>query len=340
MLPHAEPTVSSPTAFASLPAWLDDPESIFALWIDTQPLEDSTKEVKEFMWGKWCRYLKEHSILLEFVEPDHLARFFKEEKIAKAQRQRYVKLVERVFAQLIFLGLSVKNPGTEAGFAKLGAGANDPTVFLEEEEIEKIEKIIRDRLAVATGAGQGSDKERKEKRRRGREKKTWVLARNAAVGAVMVGGGATVYAVGRLTVSCTKGHPGYISLPRKGGPDYLAPLTPRAHVALNAWLDYRATLDSTSELLFPADTVNRINRETQRDSAAMAPSSIFRAIRRLLADAGIIGARACGQTLRNTYAATLIRRGFDDAQLTEALGLYDLVSATRLRANWRIDHPE
>lgn len=77
---------------------------------------------------------------------------------------------------------------------------------------------------------------------------------------------------------------------------------------------------------------------TQTISLSMAPSSIFRAVRSILNDANITGPRACGQTLRNSYAASLITLGFDDQQLTDALGLYELVSAVRLRNAWTTFH--
>ena len=334
----ADPALSSPPRFGSLEAWLFDPLPVFALWLDSQELEESTKKVKEFMWGKWCRFLAERAIPLNVVESEHLSDFFKKEKVAKAQKQRYVRLIERVYAQLIFLGLSIENPGTQAVFAKLGTGQNDPTVFLEEEEIEKLKKVIDDRMAVGIGAGKIEEKE--EKKRKGRKKKLWVLARDAALASVMVGGGATVYGAGHCSVSCTNKGEGSISLPRKGGLDYDAPLTPHAHATLNAWIRYLGTRHNPSGLLFPSDLDSRINPETVIKNPGMSPSSIFRAVRGVLADAGITGARACGQTLRNTYAGTLIDRGFDDSQIGEALGFYDPLSAVRLRANWRNSHPE
>ena len=66
----------------------------------------------------------------------------------------------------------------------------------------------------------------------------------------------------------------------------------------------------------------------------MHPSTIFRAVQTVLREAGIVGARACGQTLRNSYAATLIDLGFSDDQIAEAMGFFDVTSAIRLRAAW------
>lgn len=75
------------------------------------------------------------------------------------------------------------------------------------------------------------------------------------------------------------------------------------------------------DILFPADAGSRRRPETLSTAASLSPSSIFRAVQKTLADAGITGARACGQTLRNTYAANLICLGFTDEELTNNLGL-------------------
>lgn len=334
----ADPTTSSQNLFDNLTSWLFDPIASFSFWLNTQSLEDSTKEVKEFMWGKWLRFLVLHSIPIEYVLAQHLDLFFKEEEIEKAQRQRYVRLIERVYGHLIFLGLPLKNPGTEAGVKRMGKGANDPTVFLEEEEKEEVEKVIRCRFRELMREEDGEEarlsEEKVEKKSKGRKKKDWVQIRDAAICAVMVGGGATVWAIRRMTVSCTNAPDGFISLPRKGGADALAPLTPLAQATLEQWSSLRNQITDCGFILFPSDIHSRYNPTTLTTSPSMSSSAIFRAVRSLLADANISGARACGQTLRNTYAATLIDLGFDDRQITDALGLFDIVSAVRLRASW------
>ena len=66
----------------------------------------------------------------------------------------------------------------------------------------------------------------------------------------------------------------------------------------------------------------------------MHASTLFRAVRGLLKEAGIAGARACGQTLRNTYGATLIDLGLTDDEVASYMGFFDPMSAIRLRASW------
>ena len=64
----------------------------------------------------------------------------------------------------------------------------------------------------------------------------------------------------------------------------------------------------------------------------MSASAIFRATRSVLKDAGITGARACGQTLRNAYASMLIDLGYGDMELQQAMGFAQSTSALRLRS--------
>jgi len=331
----AQPPSHKRGLFDTLSAWLIEPIPTFSAWVMTHPVEDSTKEVKEFMWGKWCRWLKSESISLDVVESKHLAKFFEKEKIEKAHRQRYLRLVELVYIHLNLLGLSIENPGTQAGYERLGKGVNDPTVFLSKDEKEKVEKIIREWLGGQVGSQVASGEESEKKKRKGRKKQDWVRVRDAAVCSVMMGGGGTVWALERLTVSCTNCTEGRISLPRKGGADYESPLLPIGQAALEVWLRRRRELGAgIGDWMFPADQSARKNPTTLTDTAGMHASTLFRAVRGLLKEAGITGARACGQTLRNTYGATLIDLGFTDDEVASYMGFFEPTSAIRLRASW------
>lgn len=327
-----EPSPPLRGLFDTLPYWFDAPYDAFSGWIEHHPVEDSTREVKKFMWRKWCKWLEASLLPLDRVESNHLAHFFEEKKIAKAQRYRYLRLVETVYIHLSLLGLSIKNPGTQAAYEHLGKGENDPTVFLSREEKEKVEKVIRQMFLGEVGKSGPLNEESEKKKRKGRKKKDWVPSRNAAVCAVMMGGGATVWALERLTVSCTNCSEGRLSLPRKGGAPYEAVLLPIGQTAIDIWPRRRRDIGpAIGDWMFPADLSTR---GTKTDTAAMHPSTIFRAVQTVLREAGIVGARACGQTLRNSYAATLIDLGFSDDQIAESMGFFDVTSAIRLRAAW------
>lgn len=294
----------------------------------------STRMVKQSMWNKFLRWLADENIPLSALTYVHLHSFFEEEKIIKAHRQRYLRLIERVYGYLIDLGLRIKeNPASAARKEKLGKGDNDPTVFLKREEKEKIEKVIQDRLRAYGGAEKKIEKEGK-----GRKKQSWLLVRDAAITAVMLGGGGTVGGIGKLSVNCTNCAEGKISLPREGGGSYESVLLPIGDMALQAWLRLRRQRVGIGDQVFPADIKSRSTRMV--DTPTMHPSTIFRAVRNVLREAGITGARACGQTLRNTYAATLIDLGFNDQQIQECMGFNEPLSAVRLRTAYLGPSPE
>ena len=319
----------------TLDDWLDDPVRGFAQWIRRQEIEEETRKVKEFMWGKWCRHIRSRDIPVRSVTSADIEDFFKIERVQRAHRSRYLKLIERTYSHLDSLGLRLsRNPGSEAYAQRLGKGSNDLTVFLEDHEIEEIKRVIRRRMKRAVDGDIESKgrEEKEEKKRKGRKKSAWIEIRDAALCAVMMGGGASVDSIERLSVSCTNRGSGRLTLPRKGGPAYEAPLLPLAQAALEAWLDYRERLGLGGTALFPADAGSRRNATTLTTTDAMSASAIFRATRSVLKDAGITGARACGQTLRNAYAGMLIDLGYGDMELQQAMGFAQATSALRLRS--------
>lgn len=184
------------------------------------------------------------------------------------------------------------------------------------------------------GAGAPFEESEKREEKRGKKKSQWKPVRDAAIAAVMLGGGATVSSIVGLCVNCTNCSEGKISLPTEGGREahYEAPLLPIGQIALDRWLPFRRTLAGISDHLFPADIKSRGGKVAE--SPGMHPSTIFRAVRDVLHEAGIAGPRSSGQTLRNTYAATLIslHPAEDDAFLAKCLGLALPTSASLIRA--------
>ena len=109
------------------------------------------------------------------------------------------------------------------------------------------------------------------------------------------------------------------------------PLLQVAEEALKVWVPFREGESDLGRVLFPALITRR--RDDQRTlTAAMHPATVFRRVKALLDAIGISGDRACGQTLRNTYAACLIESGLDDLAIIEALGFKGEFSVLHLRA--------
>lgn len=47
-------------------------------------MEESTPEkVKNFMWGKWCRYMTQHSLRMDTVDFRYLGDFFEKKRSQK-----------------------------------------------------------------------------------------------------------------------------------------------------------------------------------------------------------------------------------------------------------------
>lgn len=323
-------------------AWVASPVLSFERWIIERPFLRSTRTVYTAMWRKFVHWLQAEGISLDEVGVDHIGRFLNYElpnkrrtlcqslaeaesdrRERKAHRQRYVKLIERIYDHLIedlALNLPGKNPGRQAGQARLGAGKNAPSEFLSIGEIQCLIGYIQAYLVRPIPDGPY---------RKGREWiKAWTAARDVGLVGVMIGAGVGVKEVGRLSVNCTIGRklpaerlwvPGQ---PGTGNPGREALAFEVASLALERWKAWRAAVAelASSEVLFPADTQRR-RHDLAVPADTMHPSTIFRRVSRVLAEAGIEGDRVGGQTLRNTYVAMLIEQGHSDHDIMGFMGL-------------------
>lgn len=305
--------------------WLRSPELAFVAWTNAMPWSDGTKAVKQAMWLKFMRWVEREHLNFSKLTSADLEAFLKASEVIKEHRRRYVRLLEKVFDHLNVLGLGAVNPGRDAAYKRIDRGTNDRTAFLDVEERRKVELVIEARLG---SSGEGNE----EKKGKGRKKQNWVRARDAAIAGVMIGAGAAVVSIRAMAVNCTNCREGRIRLPREGGGSYEAIALPIADLALTSWLRLRRERAGVGDIVFPADLRSRGLQHT--DTPAMHPSTIFRAVRSVLAEAGVTGPRACGQTLRNTYCATLMGLELSEQEVADAMGFQDLVSASRMRSAW------
>jgi len=312
----------------TLQAWLSHPTESFARWLATQKYEESSRKIYRSMWAKFSRWMKEGGYQLDSCSSQHISIFLDGAELYRAHRQRYVRLIERVYTHLFSLGLRIDNPGQEAGYAHVGAGLNDPMRCLDQEE----RSLLFTGLRSIWGAGQSSEEDQKEK--------TWALIRDAAMIGVITGGGAKISEVGQLTVNCSS-EDGWLVIPPGKVDEHRAPLLPIGEEALAVWARVRAGLGFGGRVLFPAD-VSRRRDGLNGPFQTMHPATIYRRINALFKRFGIDQTRAIthdegatlrngGQTLRNTYAATLFERDEPDEVIAEALGLYADFSVPRLR---------
>jgi len=148
--------------------------------------------------------------------------------------------------------------------------------------------------------------------------------RDAALIALLYGGGIKVGRLKGCGVNCTDGRNGLIVPGRGLGRDreYRALLQPFAADILRRWQVMHRALHLPANCLIPADP-QRKTLQAKAKTAHLSPSSIYRRVNTALAACGVTGKRACPQTLRNSYAADLIDTGVDDAQIVMHMGFID-----------------
>jgi integrase len=330
-LTNSNPNPKSGSLLDTLPAWLDSPEKPFPDWLKNQGRADSTIRVKSSMWGKFLRYLGSIGVPMHECLPSHVADFITLGHLDKEQGWRYIKLIERTYAHLNALGLNLANPGQLAGKNTPTIGHNAPMRFLDKEEKHRLENYVLMKLSQAEDAFPWYREEKKKKKKEATV--LFACTRDAAVSALAYGAGMKVSEIIRLSVNCTLDNE-VLDLPRlKFEMDRKIPLFPVAAEALRVWGLYRNLELDMGAVMFPSDTTRR--RDDQRKQTAhMHPATVFRRVSALLHAAGIEDARACGQTLRNTYAAELIEAGVEDDVLCEAIGYQEVTSALHLRAEY------
>ncbi len=300
--------------FDRLDFWFESPEQAFAGWISAQDLAHGTQVVRISMWNKFIRWFQTQGGDLKNCRAEHITRFLHGAELDKEQAWRYVVLIEQVFDRLNVLGLDNTNPGRQAGQAGIGNRSNAPTRFLnpwERDEVLSVINQILDERESDSGFNAYLALPQRD------QHKAWALLRDATIAAIMLGGGVKVSELASLTQDAAYLQ-GDLQIVGQYGP-HCAPLFPIAVTALDIWQPYRQHENGLGDTLFPA-MVNKRRHDQSAMAASLHPANVFRRLKALLNQAGIQGSRACGQTLRNTYAAQLIESGASDELITQALG--------------------
>ncbi|SPS01494.1 tyrosine-type recombinase/integrase [Cupriavidus taiwanensis] len=303
---------------ADLAAWRDHPERAFDGWLAQHGFRHGTSVVYRAMWGKLLRWSAERGLPPLSWSAEQIGEFLDAQQLHKSHRYRYARLIERVFHHLSRLREGMHNPGSQAVRAHLAEGENDPTAFLLPGERD----LLVARILGPAGAPAGANSAAASPTQ-------WKRARDAALLAVLLGGGLKVAEARALRIDViADGAPGRMAL-RMVRPDngraYTVPLFPLAHAPLRAWLALRETSGTLGSLVFPAMQTGR----------PMHAASVYRRVEILLDEAGVLAGRserASPQTLRNTCAAMHFEAGTAPAEVAQCLGMRDLESGWRLRA--------
>ncbi|SOZ19065.1 putative integrase/recombinase protein [Cupriavidus taiwanensis] len=305
---------------ADLAAWRDHPERAFDGWLAQHGFRHGTSVVYRAMWGKLLRWSAERGLPPLSWSAEQIGEFLDAQQLHKSHRYRYARLIERVFHHLSRLREGMHNPGSQAVRAHLAEGENDPTAFLLPGERDLlVARILGPAGAPADTGATASPTQ-------------WKRARDAALLAVLLGGGLKVAEARALRIDViadmVDSRPGRMAL-RMVRPDngraYTVPLFPLAHAPLRAWLALREASGTLGSLVFPAMPTGR----------PMHAASVYRRVEILLDEAGVLAGRserASPQTLRNTCAAMHFEAGTAPAEVAQCLGMRDLESGWRLRA--------
>lgn len=297
-------TDQTPSLFDSDDAWNAEPIEAFTAWLLTpdfvtrggqaQPLRASSAYVYQAMGGKFIR-----EVLIEgkrgwsSISRDDVQQFLERGQLKAGIRNRYIRLLERLFDDLLSRGIARVNPARGLAVKGLKAKSNDSTVWLSPDQEE----------AVLTSLSAGED---------------WRAQRNRAIVAMVLGGGVKVSELVKLKSSSIglrqEDGSAWLTIQAVGaGRVHRTRLTPLAAKIIQVWLSTRTSYQAAGLLLFP----------TTPNGEPMHPSTVYRTVAAVLTDAGIDPAiikRRGARTLRNTFAIRELSEGQAPALVGEYLG--------------------
>lgn len=292
------------TPLEALAAWLLSPTFVVTKQGVEQPLRDSSAQVYRFMGGKFIR-----EVILAHLEEDgeparpgktwaqvssgDIQAFLVGNDLKRGIRNRYVRLLERLYDHLATKGLVDHNParGLAIKVPSKSNASHENTMWLNESQQDAVVKTLPDGEA-------------------------WKAQRNRALIATVLGGGLKVSEVIELRVQAlgAKQPDGslYIEIQVVGaGRRHRAKMAPWAAGILVGWIAARAEFGLLGDLLFPAKPIG----------GTLHKATVYRQCAAVLSDAGIdpeIIKRRGARTLRNTYAM----RELSEGQPLELVGEY------------------
>jgi len=312
-----------------------DPSSVISAWLSELKLVEESTRVYFSMLGKFSAWLARHDKSFESCKDYDIRAFLDLNGLEKEHRYRYVRLIERFY---IFLAvrkiLNRDNPGSRAAKEGIGLGHNDNSQFLSPEERDAVVGYIS---APISREGEGrEEKPKKPSTRHWSSFEEWRESRDRALVAITLFGSVKVSELGLLSVNCiTWGGDGgadRVRIPAAGRVLYHeAILLPEGRAAILNWLAMRKDAGIQKDRMFPASDIGD----------AMHATSIYRRVHHITSAAleqvglDVPEARLSPQTLRNSYAAILIERGFTDQEIMNSMGI-EWRSMARLRTNYKI----
>ncbi len=282
-------------------AWLLDPAFVSNRKGAQQPLRASSAAVYRAMGGKFIRCIllgeasgSPPSKEWGSITHDDIRGFLVANKLQKGIRNRYLRLLERLFDHLIRIGLVHGNPARGLAISEPSRSGerNDRTMWLSEAE----------QAAVLEALPRGN----------------WKAERTRALIAAVLGGGLKVSELVRLRVQAIGSRQAdgslFVDVPKVGaGRSHRTRIAPPAAGILATWRDNRAVYGLQGDLLFPAKLIG----------GELHAATIYRQVARVLGDAGVDPdhiPRRGARTLRNTFAVRELQNGQQVQLVGEYLG--------------------
>lgn len=289
------------TPVEALSAWLLDPEFVLTKRGELQPLRASSVTVYRSMGSRFAK-----AVVLDAEEGDRKGKpwsaittddvrsFLASNDLKKGIRNRYVRLLEKLFDHLTALKLVDSNPARGLAIKEPSKSGqhHDKTMWLTEEQQQ----------AVVEKLPEGG----------------WKAQRNRALIATILGGGVKVSEVVALRVGAVGARQENGSLyldvhPEGAGRQHRTKVSPFAAAYLTAWLKERKAFGLQGDVLFPAKPIGGMLHTT----------TVYRHVAGLLTEAGIapfIIKRRGARTLRNTFAVRELLNGQSIEAVGEFLG--------------------
>jgi len=295
--------------------WQEAPLTRFDTWLASQDFAASSAEIYQVQWRQFIQWLAREHIELGAVEPDTVERFLINLDIKQDQRQRYLRLIERVFNFLRRDTFGTVNPATAVALHPEHEWAsvppNEPTGFLDPTAYAALTSYLTQAPATTLStAGY------------------WRAQRDRAIVAAFAGAGLKMSELQELTVSCTFEESDWLSFGgRTPQTERRARVQPYALPILREWLAVRTEAGTAGPLMFPATRAGR----------PMHKATVLRATNDVLASAKIGGGhgeRISPQTLRNSYAAIWFESNMEIETVAQTLGFRQVISAQRLKGAW------
>lgn len=292
------------TPLEALAAWLLSPTFVVTKQGVEQPLRASSAEVYRFMGSKFIREVvlgqpegegepARPGKAWSQVSAGDIQAFLVRNELKRGIRNRYVRLLERLYDHLAAKGLASHNParGLAMKMPSKSNANHEHTMWLNETQQAAVVKMLPD------GPG-------------------WKALRNRALIATVLGGGLKVSEVMELRTPAIGQRQAdgslYIEVQVIGaGRRHRAKMAPWAAGILMGWIVARAKFGLPEDLLFPAKSIGGM----------LNKSTVYRQCAAVLTEAGIdptIIKRRGARTLRNTYAMHELSEG----QPLELVGEY------------------